>query len=347
MNKDKAFFLGCNGRGVQQSSINNPVRQEELSIREQFRLVKEAGVFDYFDRIPLRSNLTEYLSCIEEFQFPVLTGSWFYKLGDEADDALLLDNLKICSEVGAKVHNIMTFTHGNEGLKLTDNQIIDHYVRAYEFGNRVGVEPSFELHVNMWTEDFRRIELIARKLKDKNVPFNFTLDYSHVIFKINNPEELDVSGVRREVESLEMTLDPFEKGSLCEQWLDLNIVKWTQLRVVAPNQPKNLWYRTDSGEFARGIQYPITRPGAGEWHSDWSAFMTEPSKEAIRKVLQYHITHPESPLKYITTEMINLPDYGAAAKYDLFQQNVEAAKFIRRAWQETEALHKAGLLASQ
>ncbi|OPK10194.1 xylose isomerase [Pseudomonas sp. VI4.1] len=345
MSKEKTFSIGCNGRGVQLSSLDHPVKQEELSIREQFRLVKEAGVFDYFDRLPLRSNLGEYLQAIDDFQLPVLTSSWFYTLGDEADDAALLDNLKICSEVGSKVHNIMTFTHDNQGLTLTDSQIIDHYIRAYEFGHGLGVEPSFELHVNMWTEDFRRIEPIALKLREQGVPFNFTLDYSHVIFKINNPQELDISGVRREVESLEMKLDPFEAGSLCEQWLDLNIVKWTQLRVVAPNQPKNLWYQNESGEFARGIQYPITRPAIGEWHSEWNAFLTEPSKEAIRKALRYHITHPDSPLEYITTEMINLPDYGAAAKYNLFEQNIEAARFIRRAWQETQALYKAGLLA--
>ncbi|WP_449434614.1 hypothetical protein [Pseudomonas putida] len=345
MSDIKPFYLGCNGRGVQPSSLTHPVAQVEIPIREQFRLVKEAGVFDYFDRLPLRSNLAEYQACVDEFELPILTGSWFYKLGDQADDGLLLDNLKICSEIGAKVHNVMTFTHDHSGQLLSDKQIVEQYVRAYEFGHKVGVIPSFELHVNMWTEDFRRIEPIAKQLKDLQVPFNFTLDYSHVIFKMNNPEELDISGIRQEVENFEITLDPFEKDSLCERWLNLNIVKWTQLRVVAPNQAKNLWHRTETGAFARGIQYPIKRPLQGEWHSEWNAFMTEPSKEAIRKVLRYHISHPDSPLEYITTEMINLPDYGAGAKYDLFQQNVEAAKFIRRAWQETVALHAAGLLS--
>ena len=75
--------------------------------------------------------------------------------------------------------------------------------------------------------------------------------------------------------------------------------------------------------------------------------MLEPSKEAIRKALRYHITHPNSPLQFITTEMINLPDYGLGAKYNLFEQNVAAARFIRRAWEETVALHAAGLLSGQ
>jgi len=42
--------------------------------------------------------------------------------------------------------------------------------------------------------------------------------------------------------------------------------------------------------------------------------------------------------------MINLPDYGLGAKYSLFEQNVECAKFIRRAWKEVKALHQAGLV---
>ena len=159
----------------------------------------------------------------------------------------------------------------------------------------------------------------------------------------------------------EVVLDPFEPGNLCQRWLDMGMVCWTQLRTVAPNQPPNLWHRLDddatdpalpfpatvpeaSAQYARGIQYPITKPAPGEWHSPWNAYQLEPSKEAIRLALRYHITHPDSPLRYITTEMINLPDYGLGARYNLLQHNIEAAKFVRRAWDETVALHAAGLL---
>src|SRR5690606_40371707 len=58
--------------------------------------------------------------------------------------------------------------------------------------------------------------------------------------------------------------------------------------------PIYLWHKNEDGQFARGIQYPILKPEEGEWHSPWSAYLLEPSKEAIRKVLRYHITHPES-----------------------------------------------------
>ena len=337
------FLLGCNGRGVQLSSRDNPVSLAELPVHEQFRLVKESGVFDYFDRIPLRSNFDEYVRAIETFDLPVHSASWFYRLGE--DEALLHDNLKICREIGAGCHNIMTFKRHHDGHVLTDAEIVDHYLDVYDAGMALGVEPSFELHVNMWTEDFLRIADIAGRVRQRGIPFNFTLDYSHVNFKINQPSELALSGVAEQVERGEVVLDPFEPGSLCEQWLDLNIVKWTQLRAVAPNQPANLWHRNEDGNYARGIQYPMVKPEPGEWHSPWNAYLLEPSKEAIRKVLRYHATHADSPLRYITTEFINLPDYGLGAKYNLFEQNVAAAKFIRSAWNETAALHAAGLLS--
>lgn len=336
------FLLGCNGRGVQPSSLTQPISLEELPIGEQFRLVKESGVFDYFDRIPLRSNFDEYVQAIAKYDLPVHSASWFYRLGE--DDALLDDNLRICHEIGAACHNIMTFKHHHDGHELSDAEIVDHYLSVYDKGMSLGVEPSFELHVNMWTEDFLRVSAVAKQVQARGIPFNYTLDYSHVNFKINQPAELELSGVRELAERGEIILDPFEPGSLCDEWLSLNIVKWTQLRTVAPNQPANLWHRNEDGSFARGIQYPIIKPEPGEWHSPWSAYLLEPSKEAIRKVLRYHITHPESPLRYITTEMINLPDYGLGAKYNLFEQNVAAAKFVRRAWRETVALHAAGLL---
>src|SRR5690349_8225910 len=128
MSRPFPFLLGCNGRGLQASSIEQPVRLAELPVRQQFRMVSEAGVFDYFDRLPLRANLDEYLAAIDEFALPVHSCSWFYRLGSESDMALLDDNLRICQEVGASVHNIMTFTHHADGHALGNSEIVDHYL---------------------------------------------------------------------------------------------------------------------------------------------------------------------------------------------------------------------------
>jgi hypothetical protein len=343
------FLIGCNGRGAQASSIDHPISLEEASIDEQFRLVKQAGVFDYFDRIPLRDTFDEYQRAIEKYDLPICTVSWFYQLG--ADEALLEDNLKIAAEIGATMHNIMIFTEHADGHVVTNEEIIDCYLGTYDSAMKQGVEPAFELHVNMWSEDFRRVTPVALAVQNHGIPFNFTLDYSHVNFKIENPEEQDISGIRDDVESGRLILDPFEPGNLCDEWLELGIVRWLQVRSAAPNGPKNIWSVAQPGQpvagmpmieeggepiVGRGIMYPFTKPAPGEWHSPWYAYKLEPTKEVVRKVLRYHKSDPQKRLSYITTEMINLPDYGHNAKFSLIDQNAAAAQFVRDYWTEID-----------
>lgn len=344
------FLIGCNGRGAQDSSIGRPISLEEASIDEQFRLVRETGVFDYFDRIPLRHDIDQYRAAIEKYSLPIHTVSWFYRLG--ADEALLADNLKIGAEIGANMHNIMIFTHHADGHVVTDREIVDCYLNAYDQGMKLGVEPTFELHVNMWSEDFRRVTPVALAVQDRGVPFNYTLDYSHVNFKIDNPEEQDISGIRGDVEAGRLILDPFAPGNLCDEWLELGIVRWLQVRSVSPNGPKNTWSVQQPGVpvagmptlpedaepvTGRGIQYPFTEPAPGEWHSPWQEARLESTKEVVRKVLRYHKADPQKRLSYITTEMINLPDYGHNAKYSLIGQNAAIAQFVRDTWAEIDA----------
>lgn len=345
------FLIGCNGRGAQASSMEHPVSLQEASIDEQFRLVSETGVFDYFDRIPLRHDIDEYRAAIEKYNLPIHTVSWFYRLG--GDEALLSDNLRIGAEIGADMHNIMIFTNHANGHVVTDEEIVDCYLNAYDEGMKIGVEPTFELHVNMWSEDFRRVTPIALAVQNHGVPFNYTLDYSHVNFKIGNPQEQEISGVREDVEAGRLILDPFEPGNLCDEWLELGIVRWLQVRSVAPNGPKNIWSVQEPGVpvagmpdlppgadpvTGRGIQYPFTKPAPGEWHSPWEAYCLEPTKEVVRKALRHHRQDPNNQLKYITTEMINLPDYGHNAKYSLIGQNAAIAQFVRDTWAETDRI---------
>ena len=345
----KDFLIGCNGRGAQESSIDHPVSLDEASIDEQFRLVKETGVFDYFDRIPLRHGFDAYRAAMEKYDLPIVTVSWFYKLGQDA--ALLSDNLKIAAEVGAKMHNMMIFTEHADGHVVTNQEIVDCYLATYDEAMGLGVEPAFELHVNMWSEDFRRVTPVALAVQKRGVKFNYTLDYSHVNFKIDNPEEQDISGIRDDVEAGRLILDPFEDGNLCDEWLELGIVRWLQVRSAAPNGPKNVWSVQEPGKevaglptlpadaepvTGRGIMYPFTKPGPGEWHSPWHAYKLEPTKEVVRKALRYHKADPERRLDYITTEMINLPDYGHNARFSLIGQNAAAAQFVRDTWAEID-----------
>jgi hypothetical protein len=344
--------VGCSGRGAQDSSIERPVSLAERPIEEQFRLMSETGAFDYFDRLPPEDQLDEYLNASAKYKLPFHTASWSYKLG--RDEALLARNIARTREIGAKMHNIMIYSWHGDGRPVTDAEIVDCYLKSYDAAMRIGVEPTFELHVNMWNEDFRRVTPVALEVQKRGIQFNFTLDYSHAIFKIGNPEELDRSGVRADVESGRLILDPFEDGNLCDEWLNLGIVRWLQVRSVAPNGPKNVWTRFDSaldvaaidkedptqwrkdGDPGRGILYPFKKPKPGEWHSPWYAYNLEPTKEVVRKVLRYHKTDQKKRLSYITTEMINLPDYAHNARFSLMEENAEIARFVRATWTEIQ-----------
>src|SRR5258708_39262031 len=223
---------------------------------------------------------------MDKYDLPVLTASWFYRLGE--NDSSISDNLRIAKEIGASLHNIMIYTRHADGHVLRNEEIVDCYLRTYDEGLKIGVEPTFELHVNMWSEDVRRVTPVATEVKRRGVPFNLTLDYSHVNFKIGNTEELDISCVREDVETGRLILDPFEPGNLCDEWLSMGIVRWMQVRSAAPDGPKNIWSRFDpsnviaavpndttdvnrTGDLGRGILYPFTKPLPGEWHSAWHA----------------------------------------------------------------------------
>ncbi|WP_420226620.1 hypothetical protein [Pigmentiphaga litoralis] len=139
--------IGCNGRGVQDSSMVSPVSMDEPSIEEQFRLVRRAGVFDCFDRLPLPDQVDTFLACMDTYGLPVHTTSWFYEMG--TDDAKYADNLRLSARVGARTHNVMVYARHADGRVVTNDEIVDCYLRVYDEGMKQGVEPSFELHTNM------------------------------------------------------------------------------------------------------------------------------------------------------------------------------------------------------
>ena len=250
----KQLLIGCNGRGAMHTT--------EPSIDEQFRLVRECGAFDYFDRLPQPDQVDEYIRCSQKYNLPIHTVTWYYLLG--RDEHLIEQNLNIGAAVNAKLHNVKIFTRHADGHVISDDEIADCYLRTWDSAASRGLEPSFELHVNMCSEDFRRVATVAVKLRNRGIPFNFTLDYSHVIFKIENPEEQDLCGIREDVEAGALVLDPFEDGTLCDLWLDFGIVVWAQTRHASPNGPKNAWVKDEARNPGRGIQYPFTRPKPGE-----------------------------------------------------------------------------------
>lgn len=327
------FQLGCHRLTFHE--------REKISIEREFALIKECGVFDYVDWLPRPDIVDECLRCSQKYALPMLTGTYGYILG--RDDAALEQDMRNAARIGMKVHNIMLGAKTAAGRDITNDEVVDCYLRMLDLGTKVGVQPSFEVHVYMWSEQYPRVRQVAEAVRARGAPFWFTLDYSHCIFKMENPEELRISGVEDDVASGKLILDPFETGSLCDEWLEMNMVVFAQLRPVSPNGPPNIWAKHPDGKVGRGIQYPFVRPKPGEFHSPWHAYRLEPSKEAIRKALRYHLTHPESPLRYINTEMINITDYGENAGYSIFEHNIAVGKWIRATWAQMKAMHAAGI----
>lgn len=319
------LLLGCNGRGAQHAPGSPP------SIDDQFRMVKECGLFDFFDRLPQPGQEAEYLRASEKHGLPILTGLWTYTAG--RDEALLLKNLELTKVSGGECHNIMLFKEHADGHAISDDEVVAFYRLAYEGSQRLGITITFEVHIYMWSEDIRRVMAVAAKVHEAGMPFNFLLDHSHVLIKLENPAEQDLCGIRPDVETGLLRLDPFEPGNIVDDWIAQNFTVWHAVRPVAPNGPQNLWAKHPDGRPGRACQYPFLRPRPGEWHSDWFAYKLEPTKEVVRKVLRAHLDNPISRLRYVTTEIIDLPDYGDGARYSLFEHSVALAQWIR----DTEA----------
>jgi hypothetical protein len=306
-----------------------------------FQLCKAAGVFDYINWLPADDILEECLVASEATDLPMTTGNCIHVLN--GDNARLIHSIDNAARVRMSLLNIMLNAHGADGHELTDKEILDLYGRAADRAARKNVEISFELHVDCWSEKYKRVTPIIEAAKARGYKFNFTIDYSHVIFKIDNPEQQDISDVREDVEEGRVILDPFEEGNLCAEWLAHNVVSFAQFRPAAPNGPRNIWARNDDGSIPRGIFYPIARPAPGTWYAPWSAHRLSACKEAFRTIMRYHLTHDDSPLRFVITEVIARPDYGLNAKFSLLEQNALCASWIRAEWAHLKAMHAAGI----
>ena len=191
----KNLPIGCAGSGVVHTD------QDAFDIDTRFRMVKEAGVFDYYDRSPMMGEIDAYLRAVERHGVPVRATGWYYVLG--RDEPLLEWNLRVSAQLGAVVHNTQVSASKLDGSPASDQDVASAYLWAYDHGKALGVDPCFEVHVNMWSEHLRRVA--ARWKKKVEAPrgavFNITLYDSHVIFKIDNPREQEVQDMRSDIEA--------------------------------------------------------------------------------------------------------------------------------------------------
>lgn len=321
--------------GITEKGVNHTGGEFEFDLDTRFRMVKESGVYDYYDKTPPADEEADYRRASEKYDLPIRAGGWFYVLG--RDEGLLESNLNLGARLGSKVHNTQVMMHHADGHLISNEEVVDAYLRAYEVGEKVGCLPTFEVHVNMWSEHYGRVGEVAERVEARGIPYRMTMDHSHVIFKMDNPGEQDVLDMRADVESGKVVLDPFKSNNVCDQWISGGYVWHCHARAAVPNNPKNIWGQHEDGRVGRGIQYPFIQPAPGEWHSDWQEAKLEPWKEVMRKLLRHHASAENSPLGQISTEFIPGPDYGMGAKYSLFEHSVACAAWLRQTWEQSTA----------
>src|SRR5258708_24646875 len=127
----KSLPIGVTGNGVLGPDNRDP------DIDGKFRLVKEAGVFDYYDKTPLPGEHEAYWRARAKYDLPIRAGGFFSLLG--RDEPLLEWHLRMAHEMGSTVHNVQIRTEDAAGKPVTDNQVADAYLPAAEVGGRVGV----------------------------------------------------------------------------------------------------------------------------------------------------------------------------------------------------------------
>lgn len=319
--------------GIQTNGIRHAEADGMPDIDTRFRMVKEAGVHDYVDKTPAPDEIDQFLTASEKYGLPVRAGGWFYTLGG-GDEALFERNIEIGKRLGSLVHNTQIMATHADGRPVTNDEVIDACLRFAEIGDKHGVIPCFEVHVNMWSEDFRRVAVVGRAVEALGGEFNMTLDHSHVIFKMDNPAEQEIGDIRADVEAGKLVLDPFVDSNVSDQWISAGWVRHCHARAAIPNNPKNLGALDAAGAPGRGIQYPFRQPGPGDYHADWQEVALEPWKETMRSLMRYHANTPDSRLGQISTEFIPQLDYGQGCKYSLFEQSVACVEWMRAEWLE-------------
>ncbi|MFT7654344.1 MAG: hypothetical protein ACI9ON_003242 [Limisphaerales bacterium] len=318
--------------GVTEASILHTDADEPFDLETRFRMVKESGVYDYYDKTPPSDEEAAYANLSAKYDLPILAGGWFYQLGK--DEALLKSNLEMGARLGSVIHNTQIFWRHAEGRPVSNEEVAQAYLTASEIGDTCGCTPTFEVHINMWSEDFRRVAQVAELVESRGVPFKMTLDHSHVIFKIDNEAEHEMFGLAEALADGSVVLDPDLPGNVCEQWIQNGYVHHCHARAAIPNNPRNTFAEDHKGRTGRGVQYPFIEPAEGEYVAPWDGAKLAPWKKVVRQLLSYQAQSTDKQLNTISTEFIPFPDYGGGHKYSIWDNSVACAQWIHTTMEE-------------
>ena len=151
--------------GIQTNGIKHDHLHNMPDINTRFEMVYDAKVFDYVDKTPEIHEIRQFKKSSKKFNLPILAGGWFYEIGNHKK--LLENNLKIAKELGSLVHNTQIQAYKEDGKLASDLEIRDTYLEAYDLGLKYEVIPCFEIHVNMWSEDFLRVSKVGKMVEEK------------------------------------------------------------------------------------------------------------------------------------------------------------------------------------
>lgn len=296
---------------------------------QRFAMIAEAGVFDYVEKNPMPGeDLAPWFGLVDRHALPVRVIGGIWCAG--RDETHVKEIIAAGARFGSKVLNCQLYANHADGHPLSDDEVAAFYLRACEWGEPVGCLPSLEVHVDMWSEDFTRIARVAQIVEQAGVTFRITLDHSHLLFKIGNPDELDASGIRDRVQNGQLVLDPASSEAVYAGWVQRGWVHHAHARSVMPNNPANRWMNRADGRPGRGIQYPFVEPAHGTWHDEWQFANLEPWKQAVRELLRWQTR--TGRLEQISCEFIPFPDYGGGARYSIFENNVACSQWLRDTW---------------
>jgi len=296
----------------------------------RFAWVRHSRAFDYIEKnIDPGEDFAPYFDLVERYGVPIKVFGGIFCAG--RDEARMRWGLATGGRLGARIFNCQLYSRGNDGQPVSDQGVADFFIDAMNHGTPVHCLPSLEVHVDMWSEAFHRVERVANLLARSNVKLRITLDHSHLVFKLGHPKELAISGIGNDAEGHAL-LDPRSPNSFDKLWLREGWVAHAHTRSVAPAGPLNTRTRRDNGQPGRAIQYPMVEAAAGSFGAKWKGDAVEPWKLAVRHLLAWKAAHPECPLERVSCEFIPFTDYGGRARYSIWENNLACAAWLREEW---------------